>query len=388
MSAAYFDCFSGISGDMTVGALLDLGVPMEAIEKQLSKIPLPPYKLRADKTTRRGISAVKFRVEAEEWTAKTWPGIERLLESSALDPPTKKLSLAIFRRLAEAEAKVHGETLDKVHFHEVGAVDAVIDIVCASAAFNALGITSARGSTVAVGGGTIESRHGRLPVPVPAVCELLSGVPVYSSTAKSELVTPTGAAILTELADSFGEIPPAVIEKTGYGAGERDLEHPNVLRIILYRETREENDVALVEATIDTADGEQLGYLIERILDSGAIDAWFAPVYMKKGRPGVILSALVPAGKEEAAASLLLEEGVTLGVRYSRTSRIVADREIVEVKTAWGTARAKIGRYKGKVVSVRAELEDCRRLALESGVSLEEIRSGIVREAKRLVDRA
>ncbi|MCL5291035.1 MAG: nickel pincer cofactor biosynthesis protein LarC [Actinobacteria bacterium] len=384
MGMAYFDCFSGISGDMTVGALIDLGAPLDRIERELAKIALPAFEIMAEPVTRGAIAATRFTVRAEEkGIVRTWTNIRELVEESELDDDVKARAIDIFRRLAEAEAKVHRKTLETVHFHEVGATDAIVDVVSASVALKALGIEEVRSSPVATGFGVVKTEHGLIPLPAPAVAEILVGAPLYSANVQAELVTPTGAAILASATTSFGEMPMVELEGVGYGAGARELDLPNVLRVFLGKLVSPLEEVSLVETTLDTADGELLSFMMERLFEAGAVDAWFTPVYMKKGRPGVIVSALTSSGKEEALASAMLDEGSTLGVRYSRSRRIVAQREVIMVKTAWGDARVKAGRYRGKIISTRPEFDDCRAIALKSGLPLDRVRRLVTDEARK-----
>ena len=386
MRTAYFDCFAGISGDLAVGALIEIGGCLEVIKRELSKITLPLTEITAEPVIRAGLAATKFSVRSDErGLVRTWTNIRELLEESGLDDDVKSRSISIFARLAAAEAKIHRKSLDAVHFHEVGAADAIVDVVSACIALKSLKIEEVVASPIATGFGLAKSEHGLVPLPAPAAAEMLVGVPCYSGNVQSELVTPTGAAILTSIADSYGEMPTMVLEGVGYGAGSRELDFPNVLRVFVGKRASPTEDVVLVETTVDSADGELLSHVMDRLFEAGALDAWFSPVFMKKGRPGVALTALARPGQEEDLGSVLLREGLTLGVRYSMRRRLTAEREIVDVKTAWGKIEVKVARYGGVIVSVRPEHESCRQVSLKSGLPLIEVRRLATEEARRLL---
>lgn len=388
LKVAYFDCFAGVSGDMIAGALLDLGLPLALLEERLARVGIDGYGVSASRTQKNHIGATKFdvTVTAPE-TARTFNEVRDLIETSGLPGAAKLDTLAIFKRIAEAEAKVHSVTLDEVHFHEVGATDAIIDVIAAVTGLDYLGIEKVYASPIATGTGTVITAHGTLPVPAPATLEILTGVPIYGTQIRAELATPTGAAILAHYATFVTEMPVMRPEKTGYGAGTRDLEIPNVLRVIVGELAVESDElVMLIETNIDDASAEVLGYTMEALLELGALDVWFTPIQMKKNRPGVMLSALVANGLEQAAIDTIITETGTLGVRISKHSRVVAERELLEVETAFGSIRVKIGRHKGRVTSVAPEFNDCRAAAQAHAVPLKEVFAAATEAARRQVD--
>jgi uncharacterized protein (TIGR00299 family) protein len=350
VNALFFDCFSGISGDMIVGSLLDLGLLLEDLSAELSKLRLKNYKLSARRLVKSQIGATKFDVETtHEHAHRSYADIAKIINESQLNGRVKDQATQIFYRLAEAEAKVHGSSINQVHFHEVGAVDAIVDIVAACIALEMLGIQRVYASALNVGNGLVETAHGTLPVPAPATVELLRGVPVYSNQVNGELVTPTGAAILTTISHSFGQLPLFRIEKVGYGAGSRDLaKTPNVLRVLQGQVeeaadlTSEESSVLVVEANIDDMNPQIYGHLQERLLAMGVLDVFFAPVQMKKNRPGVLVTVVVPRELVEALSILLFEETTTIGVRYHPAQRQTLVRSLEEIQIEFGKANVKV----------------------------------------------
>lgn len=388
MTIAYFDCFSGISGDMTLGALVDAGVPIETLRAELAKLDLPGYTLTSEKVQRGGISATKVNVilEQRKQPARQLADIKGIIDSSPLGEAVKRKSLAVFRRLAEAEAKVHGTTVEKVHFHEVGAVDAIVDIVGSVIGLEHLGITGIIASPVNLGSGSIHTAHGKLPVPAPATAELLKGIPVYSSSITMELTTPTGAAIIATLADTFGPIPKITVDRVSYGAGGKDLpDQPNVLRIFLgaYDREPDQDTSVLIESNIDDMNPQVYEHLVELLMQAGAQDAFLTPIIMKKGRPGVLLSVLADREKSDALADLVFRETTSIGLRVQQVGRKKLQREIREVATEYGTVRVKISRRGEEVLTATPEYEDCKRLAEEKQVPLKQVMD----EAKALISR-
>lgn len=375
MKVAYFDCFAGISGDMIVGALLDLGLPLEELEAGLNKIAVGDYEVSAKKVTKQHIGATKFNVAAgEQKVVRTFSNIRELIEDSDLAESIKSDALAIFKRIGEAEAKIHRKTLDQIHFHEVGAIDSIVDVVASVIGIHYLGIEKVYSSPVATGMGMTRTEHGMLPVPAPATLEILSGAPVYSSGVAAELTTPTGAAVLMHYATFAEEMPLLTLENTGYGAGTRELEIPNVLRAMLGVQTGAgAADVMLLETNIDDVPAEVLGYTMDALFELGALDVWFTPIQMKKNRPAVTLSALVPVGSEDEAVEMIFTQTATLGLRLSKQSRRVAEREIITVNTPLGRIHVKVGIYKGRVISIAPEYDDCSKLAARSGTPLREV---------------
>jgi pyridinium-3,5-bisthiocarboxylic acid mononucleotide nickel chelatase len=372
MKIAYFDCFAGASGDMIVGALIDAGASLSDIENQLSNLGIGDFELSTSKTTRQHIGATKFDVaETKQKVIRTWPSIRKLIEQSDLSTAVKQNSLAIFKRIAEAEAKIHNKPVDQVHFHEVGALDSIIDIVSSAMAIELLGIEKIYSSPVATGTGMVKTEHGMLPVPAPATAELLLGVPIYSSNINNELTTPTGAAILTNYAIFTDEIPGMQLTATGYGAGERELKIPNVLRVLLGEENCVADETAiLIETNLDDISPEILGYVMDRLLGLGALDAWFTPIQMKKNRPASMLSVLILPEHEKTVMNLIFSETSTLGLRISRQARKIADRKWITVSTRHGKVKVKVGKYEGAVVSISPEFEDCKKIALENDLPL------------------
>jgi uncharacterized protein (TIGR00299 family) protein len=380
---AYFDCFSGISGDMTLGALVDAGLPLEVLRAELAKLNLPGYTLSSEKVRRSGISATKVHVVLDEkdQPARHLADISRIINGSSLSPVIQQKSLAIFHRLAEAEAKVHGTTPDRVHFHEVGAVDALVDIVGSVIGLEHLGITEIIGSPVNVGSGTVHTAHGKLPVPAPATVELLRNIPLYSSSITFELTTPTGAAILSTLAASFGLLPQMKVDRIAHGAGNKDFSHtPNVLRLMIgellpaYGEDRS----TLIETNIDDMNPQLYDHVIERLLAQGAQDAYLTPIIMKKGRPAILLSVLCDRMNTDAVLDTLFRETTSIGVRIGETGRKKLQREVRQVETSYGTVRVKVSRRGDEIMTVTPEYEDCKMLAEEKKVPLK----SVIEEAK------
>ncbi len=381
MNIIYFDCQAGISGDMTVAALLDLGVPLEHLRAELAKLDLPDgsYELATCRTERQHMPALKFDVAVHDHhTHRHYSGIDALIAGSGLSGPAKEKSRRIFRRLAEAEARVHGVAVEQVHFHEVGAVDSIVDIVATAICLEYLHVERIYASALPLGSGFVNSAHGRLPVPAPAVADLLQGVPLHGECGPGERVTPTGAAILVALASGFGRQPVMLLERVGSGAGGRDFpDCPNILRAFLGHSAagcEASDDVIVAESNIDDSTPEILGYAMERLLEAGALDVFITPIQMKKGRPGVTLSFICRPAQLDELARLLLRETSAIGVRHYRADRIVLERRIVEQSTDLGTVRFKqiIGSG-GEVLRASPEYEDCRRIALETGIPCREV---------------
>lgn len=380
---AYFDCFSGISGDMTLGALLDCGLEISRLREMLSKLPLSGYLLKASRVSRYGLAATDLQVVLEDSSPRQrdLPEILRLIRRSTLPDPVKEKSTAVFTNLAEAEAAVHGTPVEKVHFHEVGAVDAIVDIVGSVAAMHLLGITRVHCSPLPLGGGTVTSAHGLLPLPAPAVLELLKKrrVPVYGREASHELVTPTGAAIVTALAVDFGPPPSFVLEAAGCGSGKLDPGYANLLRILVGRPASSPfcylEPLQVIEANIDDLNPEIFGYLMERLLTAGAWDVYYTPVQMKKNRPAVKLSVLTSPQFLDRLVEVVFKETSTMGLRVLETKKYVRPRETVTVTTQWGPVRVKRtpDRACGGHPHHAIEFEDCAKIARETGLPLKEI---------------
>lgn len=363
---------------MILGALLDAGVQPEVWQGELTKLNLSGYELKIERVQKQSLTATAVRVRVSEGgQERGLTEIEALIRASPLPTEVKETSVEVFRRLAEAEARVHGITPERVHFHEVGGVDAIVDIVGAVVGLRLLGVEAVYASALPLGHGFVDCAHGRLPLPAPATLELLRGVPVRSQDVEGELVTPTGAAILTTLAKGFGPFPPMTVERIGYGAGQRDFPFPNLLRLLVGStsaglDARLET-LTLLEANIDDLNPEFYGHLMERLFTAGALDVYLTPVQMKKNRPGVLLSVACPPAKAEALAALVFAETTTIGLRRQEVQRWALARERVEVETPYGSVGVKVARLGGKVMTASPEYEDCRRLALERGVPLKEV---------------
>jgi uncharacterized protein (TIGR00299 family) protein len=384
---AYFDCSSGISGDMILGSLVDAGVSLQRLKKELSRLPVKGYKLEAKKVKRAGFGSTKVDVIIEHRTQNTehrqktktrkWKDVEKIIKGSTLSKEIKAQGLAIFKKLFKAEAKVHGESLQNVHLHELGAVDCIIDIFGALVGLDILGIKKLYASPVNVGGGTVKTEHGILPVPAPATLELLKGVPIYSSGIEHELTTPTGAVIITSLADEFIPIPDMAVSKTGTGAGGRNFRtHPNVLRLFLGESlplTRGGSEVTVIETNIEDMNPQVYGHVMEMLLKAGALDVYLTQVIMKKGRPGVQLTILCDEKKKDKLAEIIFRETTSIGLRFYTAGREILDREIKTVKTEFGKVRVKVSSLDGNVLKATPEYEDCRKIAEKHGIPLVEV---------------
>ena len=380
MKNAYFDCFSGISGDMTLGALLDAGVPIEQLHSELQGLNLPGWDLTAEKVWKNGMAATFAQVRAQDTeTHRSLSTILSIIEKSSLAPSVKAPAVAIFTKLGQAEAAVHDVPLEKIHFHEVGAVDAIVDIVGACIGFSALGIESFACSALNVGGGTAKMAHGVLPVPAPATARLLLGKPTYSSGVQKELVTPTGAAIVATLCTAFGPQPPMSVTSIGYGAGTADLEdQPNVLRLMVgeaaeKRAAAESESIRVLEANLDDMNPQIYGYFLEKALAAGALDVFATPVQMKKNRPGMLVTVLCKPGDEPKFHEMLFAETTTLGVRSYTAERRVLARQWETVRTVFGEVRIKVARLNGHIRQASPEFEDCRKLAEAKNVPLQRV---------------
>jgi len=387
MKVAYFDCFSGISGDMTLGALVDAGVPVERLREELQGLEVPGWELTAEKVWKNGMAATHVKVRTEDTTThRSLNTILGILEKSKLSVVVKERASAIFRKLGEAEAAVHDVPLEKIHFHEVGAVDAIVDIVGACIGFAELGIEQFACSPLNVGGGTAKMAHGVLPVPAPATARLLLGKPTYSNGVQKELVTPTGAAIVATLCESFGPQPRMSVSAIGYGAGTTELEgQPNVLRLMVGESAETgaaigEETIQVLEANLDDMNPQIYGYFQERALGAGALDVFATAVQMKKNRPGMLVTMLCKPADSERLTKLLFEETTTLGVRSYTAQRRVLPREWVAVTTQFGEVRMKVARSNGRIQHAAPEFEDCRKLAEEKNVPLQRV----MEEATRL----
>ena len=384
MKTLYFDCFAGASGDMILGAMVAAGVDPNYLRTQLSTLPVTGFDINFETVNRSGLSATYARVEtAHEHKHRYLSDIKLIIEGSRLSDAVKQLAVRIFTRLAEAEARVHNEPVDHVHFHEVGALDAIADVVGAAICFDALKIDRFVCSPLHVGSGMVKMAHGQFPIPPPAVAELLKGVPFYATEIKGELLTPTGAAIITTVCSEYGPIPQMTTEVTGYGAGTREYQDfPNVLRVLI-GETENVNAsderLWMLETNLDDASPQIIGHVMDRVLELGALDCFFTPVQMKKNRPGVLLSVLCAREEKSAVMKLLFMETTTLGVRSYEVSRRALQRSLVRVETQYGPIDVKVAHLDGRVVNEMPEFEQCREAAAKANVPLK-----IVEEAARL----
>lgn len=387
----YFDCFSGCSGDMVLGGLIDAGLSLEMLEKGLSSLAVHGYKLSAERVKRSTITATRFTVTIDETEAQPGRSLEdilALIRASKLPRKVKNTASAIFQRLGEAESRVHDVPLKKVRFHEIGAVDSIIDIVGVAFGLNALKIERFYSSPLPLGSGSVSTAHGILPVPAPATLRLIemSNAPVIGcpEQPQGELVTPTGAAIVTTLA-SFSR-PDMTMEKVGYGAGSRDFKGwPNVMRIWIGEEIEPVGSEALVllETNIDDMSPEIYGYLMEKLFAMQAVDVWFTPIQMKKNRPAVMLSVLAPRHAESDLTQTIMRETSTLGIRVSPVFRHIAEREMIEFDSTIGHTTVKVKRFMGDILSIHPEYEECRRIALDRNIPLQEVYRTIETEARR-----
>jgi len=373
---AYLDCFSGLSGDMLLGALVDAGLPLETLRAELAKLPLHGYALSATKVTKQGLVGTRVAVEVEP--SHDHRGLRAILEiiaASGLPEAVTDPARRIFTRLAEAEAKVHGTAVEEVHFHEVGAVDAIVDVVGACISLHQMGITELYASPLPLGGGWVDTSHGRLPVPAPATVELLRGVPTYGGPVEKELVTPTGAAIVSTLARGFGPMPPLRLAALGWGAGTMDLPHPNLVRLFVGEPATPlpEQRLTVIETNVDDMNPEFFEHVMEQLFAAGALDVYYTPIVMKKSRPATLLSVLAEPARVEALSEILFRETSTLGVRLMDVTRRCLDREWREVSTEYGPVRVKLGLLRGEVVTAAPEYEDCKRLARERGVPVKAV---------------
>ena len=406
----YLDCFSGASGDMFLGALLDAGLPLDELRDALGSLAVDGWTVDAARVDRAGVGATKFRLHeaGQDHGAASDSGghaaghdhshthqhhddhhphrslaeITQLIDRSALSGQAKARAAALFSRLAEAEAVIHQMPVEQVHLHEVGALDSIIDIVGAVYGLERLGADTVVSSPLNVGSGTVRCAHGDFPVPAPATARLLEGVPIYSSGVEAELVTPTGALLVTEFASSFGPLPAMRIGRIGYGAGDRDLPGaPNVLRILIGEASDEESAqrVVVLKCEIDDMNPELFGVLMDRLYGGGALEVFYAPVQMKKNRPGTLVTIIGPPSRREALSEILFRESTTIGVRFHEMTRECLERSSVSVETGVGPVRVKVARRGGRVVNAAPEFDDCLRLASEAKLSVKEVQALAVR---------
>lgn len=382
MRIAYFDCFSGASGDMILGALLDAGLDLDVLRGDLASLGVGGYSLSAERIRKQGFAATQFEVhiEAADKPHRHLKHIREIIEKGRLPDLVRQRAMAIFTKLAEAEAEAHGTSVDKVHFHEVGAIDSIVDIVGACLALDRLGVEEVHCSPIPTGSGTLRCEHGVMPVPAPATARLLRGVPLAACEEMSELTTPTGAVILTTVARSYGPVPAMVIERVGVGAGKREGKtRPNILRVLIGeavsagRLDDESDEVLVLEANLDDATGEVVGHVYDLLFAAGALDVYSSPIYMKKNRPATLLTVLAPPPLRETIESILFAETTTFGIRSHLASRHKLARTFETVETGFGPVRIKVGCRQGRVVTASPEFEDCREAAKLASRPLREI---------------
>ncbi|MSO46248.1 MAG: nickel pincer cofactor biosynthesis protein LarC [Acidobacteria bacterium] len=414
MKILYFDCFSGAAGDMILGALLDAGLPLDDLRRALGSLAIDRDTVWTERVTRAGVTATKFHVRGEEPPAdhahdhegghahdhehhhphthpheerhhhahRTIAEIGRLIDGSALSLAGKTRAKELFGKLGEAEAAIHGTTIEKVHLHEVGALDSIIDIVGVVYALEAFEIERVVSSPLNVGSGTIRSAHGLYPVPAPATTRLLEGAPIYSGPQTAELVTPTGALLVTAYAQSYGPVPAMRLKKIGYGAGSRDFKDtPNVLRVLIGEadSTAPSHSVVVIEAEIDDMNPQIFGILMDRLLAGGALDVFYTSIQMKKNRPGTLLSIIAAPDARERLTAIVFRETTTIGVRYREMTRECLDRETVTVDTPCGAVRIKVARRNGEVLNASPEFEDCARIAAETGRPVKDVHAAAMK---------
>ncbi len=381
MKAAYLDCFSGVSGNMLLGALLHAGLPEKVLRSSLSALQLPSWQLDIQYNAISGLQACLARVTTTEaGQHRHLQDIRTILKQSVLPETVINRSIAVFSRLAEAEARVHGTTVEKIHFHEVGALDAIVDIVGVISGFHHLDIDRVSCSPLPMPSGWVSCAHGSLPLPAPAVCELLKNIPVYGDSLAQELVTPTGAALVAELASSFGAMPPMTILQAGYGAGtmQRKDGRPNLLRLMIGHplQVEETQQVEVIETHLDDWSPELWPHVSEQLMQAGALDLSLTPILMKKGRPGFLLRVICDQAHAACLKELILAETSSIGLRFHRMNRMTLPREIIEVETPWGPVQAK-KIATGFGTRITPEYEDCRRVAREQNVPLQEIYAAV-----------
>jgi uncharacterized protein (TIGR00299 family) protein len=391
MKIAYFDCFSGASGDMILGSLIDAGLSPQRIREELKKVSMPGVRLNVRKVVRGGISATRVVVggRKEERSHRNLNEMVKILERSHLDSEVKKKSIEVFQRIASVEAKIHRKRKEDIHFHEVGGLDSIVDIVGSIWGFRQLEIDDLYISKVNVGTGFVKCEHGILPVPAPATLALMIRKPIYSSGVETELLTPTGAALLTSLGSHFGQMPPMKVEKIGHGAGRDDLPHPNILRLMIGTPARNSGQerVTVVETNVDDMNPQFYEYVMERLLEMEVQEVYLTPILMKKNRPATLLTVICPYEKLPSVTEFLLKETTTLGLRWHEEERSKADREIVSLHTRCGKIRFKLARWEGRIVNFSPEYEDCKRWALKKRVPLKEVFEEARKEAMTYLSR-
>jgi uncharacterized protein (TIGR00299 family) protein len=385
MRIAYFDCFSGASGDMILGSLIDVGLSPRLLREELKKLHISHVSLKVKEVLRGGISGTQVIVEGrnEKKSHRDLDEMLRIIDRSSLEGQVKEKSKEILKRIASVEAKIHRRPMEEVHFHEIGGLDTIVDIVGPVWGLRQLRIDEVHVSKVNVGTGFVECEHGILPIPAPATLSLMRGKPIYSTGIERELLTPTGAAILTSLGSKFGQIPSMRVEKIGYGAGRDDLPHPNLLRLMIGTSTTTSGDerVTVIETNIDDMNPQFYDYVIEKLLAMEVQEVFLTPILMKKNRPATLLTVICPSEKLPSITEFLFSETTTLGLRWREEERARANREILTLQTKHGKIRFKLARWTGRIVNLSPEYEDCKRLALKKRIPLKEVFEEAKREA-------
>ncbi|MFZ3072744.1 MAG: nickel pincer cofactor biosynthesis protein LarC [Thermodesulfobacteriota bacterium] len=394
MRILYFDCPTGISGDMCMASLIDLGVSVEKIKKELKKLKLSGYEITVTRENRGAINGTRFKVRSRPTLRagspthphRTFKDIKNIIERSGLKKDVKELSVRIFTNLAAAEGKVHGISPMKVMFHEVGAIDSIVDIVGVSIALIELGVSEVRASAIPTGSGFVNTMHGRLSVPAPATIEVLKGVPIVPSPIEMELTTPTGAVILKTVSKGFGKMPAMTIKNIGYGLGGKDFkETPNAIRAVIGEtDGKEDSSVIVIETNIDDMTPQAVAYLAERLLKEGALDAFITPVQMKKARPGFLLTVLADEKKKDWLMEIIFRESTTIGVRHYRAARTCLERKMVRVKTPLGSVRVKVSTLGNETINVRPEYEDCKKIAEKKKLPLMKVMDEVKKKCRNM----
>jgi uncharacterized protein (TIGR00299 family) protein len=385
MRIAYFDCFSGASGDMILGSLIDAGLNPHQLREELKKLRIPTVSLKIKKVLKGGLSATRVIVEGkkERRSHRHLEEMLRIIDRSRLGAEIKEKSKEVLKRIASVEAKIHRKPVKEVHFHDIGGLDTIVDIVGSIWGLHQMEIDEIHVSRVNVGTGFVKCEHGILPVPAPATLSLMKGKPIYSTGVEAELLTPTGAAILTSLASKFGPMPSMRVEKIGYGAGRDDLPHPNLLRLMIGASaaTSRNERVTVIETNIDDMNPQFYDYVMEKLLAMEVQEVFLTPIMMKKNRPATLLTVICPSEKLPAVTEFFLRETTTLGLRWHEEERARANREILTLLTIYGKIRFKLARWEGRIVNLSPEYEDCKRLALKKGIPLKEVFEEAKKEA-------
>ena len=391
LRTAYFDCYSGISGDMILGALVNLGVNINDIRKALKKIDLKGYKLQAKKIQRNGLSSTQIILDIDKPKSqhshphRSFTNIRKLIEQSGLPSKVKINSIEIFKRIAKVEAQIHNTTIEKIHFHEVGGIDSIVDIVGGVWAIESLKLDRVFSSPLNVGEGFVDCAHGRLPVPAPATLKLLKGIPIFSTGVKTELTTPTGAAMIGFYAEKFQSMPAMIISGDGYGAGSRIIPSiPNLLRVMIGEMPLKESDsLVMIETNIDDMNPEIFDAVMESLFDARALDVYFSSIIMKKNRPATKISVLAEKQEREVLSKILLRETTSFGVRFYEVGRLTLEREIQKLKTSYGVIKIKIGTLDGETVQAAPEFEDCRNAARKKKIPVKKVYDDVLALAQK-----